>query len=84
MFQAVEVVSGLLSRGEFNGLEGLVTPEVITEVKKSLSSFNMAQRQQLAVDQNDIYFSFPYEIGVIFPDENGRCLAFSLKFLIFF
>ncbi|XP_075215606.1 m-AAA protease-interacting protein 1, mitochondrial-like [Lycorma delicatula] len=68
--KAVVVVSEFLSRGEINNLEGLVSPEVIMEVKKSLSTFTMAQRQQLAVKEDDIYFSFPYEIGVIFPDDN--------------
>lgn len=70
-------MSGYLSQGDMNSLEGLVTPEVISEIKKSLSQFNMAQRQQLAIIEDDIYFSFPYEIGVIFPNEDGKFVKFD-------
>lgn len=68
--KAVEVVSGLISKGEINSLHGLVSSDVIAQIKRNLSTFSLKQRQELAISANDIYFSFPYEVGVMFPNED--------------
>ncbi|KAJ4434541.1 hypothetical protein ANN_23103 [Periplaneta americana] len=68
--QAVEYVSGCLSRGDFAALENMVTQDALQEVKRNLSTFSMLQRQELALLKDDIYFSFPYQIGVMFSDDD--------------
>lgn len=68
--KAVEVVSGLISRGEISDLQGLVSSDVITQIRSNLSTFSLKQRQELAIRATDIYFSFPYEVGVMFPNED--------------
>lgn len=30
----------------------------------------MAQRNQLAVDKDDVYFCFPYQIGIMFDESS--------------
>lgn len=77
IFQAVEVVSGLISRGEINSLEGLVSSDIITQIKRNLSIFSLKQRQELAICASDIYFSFPYEVGVMFPNEDSKYLLYA-------
>ncbi|XP_039275989.1 uncharacterized protein LOC111057237 [Nilaparvata lugens] len=75
--QAVVVVSKSLAQGDLNSVENLVSPEALSEVKQNINSFSMKQRQLLAVNEDDIYFHFPYEVGVIFPEES------ELKFQLF-
>ncbi|RZF44172.1 hypothetical protein LSTR_LSTR003812 [Laodelphax striatellus] len=68
--QALIVVSRCLAQGDLNSMEKLVSAEALSEIKENLNSFSMKQRQLLAVNEDDIYFQFPYEVGVIFPEEN--------------
>lgn len=51
-----------------DGLKGLVTQDALYEIKGSTAKMSMAQRNQLAVDKDDIYFCFPYQIGIIFDE----------------
>ncbi|XP_049962471.1 uncharacterized protein LOC126482399 isoform X1 [Schistocerca serialis cubense] len=68
--QAVETVSAYLPKGDFENLEGLVHEDTIKELKKNITSFSLKHRQELAVNKEDIYFSFPYQIGVMFSDDD--------------
>ncbi|CAG2054690.1 unnamed protein product [Timema podura] len=70
--QAVEVVSGYLSNGNYEALQGLVTNETLQEVKSNIAEFSMQQRLELALSKEDIYFSFPYQIGVMFNDNDQQ------------
>lgn len=72
MFQAAELVSGLISKGELDSLSGLVTTDVIQQVRESLETFTLKQRQQFSIRSEDIYFCFPYEVGVMFPNEESK------------
>jgi hypothetical protein len=45
-----------------------VDPSVIHEIRNSLSSFSVFQQDLLRVAAEDIYFAFPYQVGVIIPD----------------
>nr|CAD7265688.1 unnamed protein product [Timema shepardi] len=69
---AVEVVSGYLSNGNYEALQGLVTDETLQEVKSNIAEFSMQQRLELALSKEDIYFSFPYQIGVMFNDNDQQ------------
>ncbi|PSN58097.1 hypothetical protein C0J52_06493 [Blattella germanica] len=68
--QAVELVSGCLSKGELGALDNLMTSDALVEVKKNMSTFSLHQRQELAISKEDIYFSFPYQIGVMFSEDD--------------
>nr|CAD7587247.1 unnamed protein product [Timema genevievae] len=70
--RAVEVVSGYLSNGNYEALQGLVTNETLQEVKSNIAEFSMQQRLELALSKEDIYFSFPYQIGVMFNDNDQQ------------
>lgn len=70
--QAVSFISTKLCMGDFEDLEDLVCPVALAEIKKNLENFNVAQRQLLAVEPDDIFFSFPFEIGIIIPDEQSQ------------
>ncbi|CAG0896681.1 unnamed protein product [Darwinula stevensoni] len=66
---ALVCVSQLISRGEFEGLKDLLSPECISEVSKNLSNYSLQDRHMLAVAEDDIYFAFPYQIGMIIEDD---------------
>lgn len=68
----METVSGLISKGDLDNLSGLVTPEVIAHIRDGLETFTLKQRQEFAIKADDIYFAFPYEVGVMFPDESSK------------
>ncbi|CAG9830150.1 unnamed protein product [Diabrotica balteata] len=70
--KAVEVVSQKLSEGDIKSLEGLVTNDIISSLQKAISMMSMSQREQIATSVDDIYFSFPYQVGVIFNEEEGK------------
>nr|UQI50363.1 juvenile hormone esterase binding protein [Callinectes toxotes] len=67
--QALVYVSQELSKGNFESLEGLVTSPSLEEIKQNFAHFSLKQRLDLAVEKEDIFFSFPYQIGMIFTNE---------------
>jgi len=66
--EAVTHVSAKLSNGEFEDLEGLVERDTLNELKQNISHFSVAQQELLRVSKEDVFFSFPYQVGVIIPD----------------
>jgi len=73
--QAVVHITNCLAAGDFNSLDGLVTVEAITELRKSLDNYSVQQRESLKIDLQDIYFGFIYQIGIMFddsPDEQQK------------
>lgn len=68
--QALQVVSASLAGGEFKNLEGLVDRQTLNELKSSLEKMSVAQRYELMILKEDIYFSFPYQVGVMFDEED--------------
>nr|XP_045590196.1 uncharacterized protein LOC123752176 isoform X1 [Procambarus clarkii] len=67
--QALVYVSQELSKGNFEALNELITKPTIEEMKKNFARFSMKQRLDLAIVAEDIFFSFPYQIGIIFTNE---------------
>ncbi|XP_058816861.1 m-AAA protease-interacting protein 1, mitochondrial [Topomyia yanbarensis] len=70
--QALQVVSAALSGGELKNLEGLVDRRTLQDLKESMGKMSVAQRYDLMVDKKDIYFSFPYQVGVMFDEEDEQ------------
>ncbi|KAJ8958648.1 hypothetical protein NQ318_016373 [Aromia moschata] len=70
--KAVEVVSRKIAEGDLKSLEGLVTNDIIPTLQKTLSLMTLSQREQIAINVDDIYFSFPYQVGIIFNDEDDK------------
>ena len=68
----MEYVSGCISRGDFAALENVVTQDALQELKRNISIFTLQQRQELALSKEDIYFCFPYEIGIMFVNDDSK------------
>lgn len=68
--QALQVVSASLAGGEIKSLHGLVDRTALNDLKYSIEKMSVAQRYDLMVLKEDIYFSFPYQVGVMFDEED--------------
>lgn len=68
---ALELISTTISSGtEIDNLKGLVTDDALEEIKRSVSAMNMKQRYEIECKKSDIYFSFPYQVGIMFDESN--------------
>ncbi|XP_044265888.1 m-AAA protease-interacting protein 1, mitochondrial-like [Tribolium madens] len=70
--KAVEVVSKKIAEGDVKALEGLVTEDILPTLQRAVTLMSLSQREQIAVEIDDIYFSFPYQIGVMFNEDNDQ------------
>uniref|UniRef100_A0A1Q3FFT0 Putative juvenile hormone esterase-binding protein n=1 Tax=Culex tarsalis TaxID=7177 RepID=A0A1Q3FFT0_CULTA len=68
--QALQVVSASLAGGELKNLDGLVERQTLNNLKTAIGKMSVAQRYDLLVAKDDIYFSFPYQVGVMFDEED--------------
>lgn len=58
----LQVVSKKLAEGDIKSLEGLITKDIFPSLQKSLALMSLSQREQIAINAEDIYFSFPYQV----------------------
>ncbi|CAB1438976.1 unnamed protein product [Pleuronectes platessa] len=72
--QALVHVSDMMSSGRYHQLRGIVSDEMVEHIEKSCRSLTEAQRQQLAVNEEDIIFLIPEDVSVVF-DKYGRKLC---------
>lgn len=68
--RALQVVSTKLSSQDFDGLqkENLVTRDIIPLLKQSTSKLTQSQRTKLKIVEPDLFFTFPYEVGMMVHD----------------
>ncbi|ROT81626.1 juvenile hormone esterase binding protein [Penaeus vannamei] len=76
--QALVHVSQELAKGNFSALEGLIISSSMEEVKRNFAKLSLKQRLDLGVVAEDIFFSFPYQIGVIFTSWGFGCWFFMV------
>lgn len=60
--QAVQAISQKLASGDWDGLKDFITEDIVPELKENLGKMNFAQRSQVAIDKDDIYLTFPYQV----------------------
>lgn len=51
-------------------IDELVSQDVITALKNTIVNLSVAQRNEFNIRKEDIYFAFPYQIGIIFDDDS--------------
>lgn len=49
-----------------------MSKEAINELKPTIQKLSVAQRKQLEINETDIYFAFPYQVGIIFDEEQEK------------
>ncbi|XP_074662938.1 m-AAA protease-interacting protein 1, mitochondrial-like [Tubulanus polymorphus] len=70
--QAVNFVSNCLSEGQLDDLKDLIDQQALEEAQHYLSLMSAAQKQQVAVNKDDMFLRYIHEIGMIFDDETGQ------------
>ncbi|CAN9514394.1 unnamed protein product [Ophioblennius macclurei] len=78
--QALVHVSDKLSRGRYHELHGVVSREVIEYLEDKCKSLSATQRQQLAVQMDDIIFVLPEEVSVIFDNYGKKFCSIVMRF----
>lgn len=80
--QALDVVSHRLAANDFKSLDGMVVPEALETLKTNIQRMSVAQRNEIAVNQEEVYFSFPYEVGVFDgeDDENQQFVEITMVY----
>ncbi|CAF0817089.1 unnamed protein product [Rotaria sordida] len=79
--QALTVVSHLIGNNQFDDLSGLVTQQVIDEVKKNYENLTSEQKQKIPIEESEIVFSYPYLIGMIMDEQiNSRLVEITMIF----
>ncbi|CAL4163412.1 unnamed protein product, partial [Meganyctiphanes norvegica] len=82
--QALVAISQDLSQGNFEGLESFVTPDALGDLKRNFTALTVKQRMDLAVASEDIFFSFPYQIGVMFKNEGSQAEQILVEIVMCF
>jgi len=67
-YAAVQV-SQCLSSGDLQPLQEMCTQSCLSEVTQNLSLFSMKERTELDLNEEDIFYSFLYQIGIMMDDE---------------
>ncbi|XP_063834127.1 uncharacterized protein LOC135083322 [Ostrinia nubilalis] len=75
---AVQVVSDALTNSDFKSLEGLVDKDAIASLKNAVSKLSVSQRQLLSIQKEDIFYAFPYQVGVIFDESDKRWVEITM------
>lgn len=75
------MVSNKIAEGDFKTLDGLVANDVVPTIQKSISVMSLSQREQLAINVEDIYFSFPYQVQVTFEIKLSLILKKKILFI---
>jgi len=70
--QAVVHVSSLISRGQFSGLDNLVSREAVQEIEKNYQQLDLKQREMILVNPTDLFIRYIYEIGIIYDDSTNK------------
>jgi len=76
--QAIELVSGYLASGEFSSLEDLVSSSCIAGLKTNLNHVTEEERKYLAVNSQDIFFSFITKVEENQEEQSLVLVTFSL------
>lgn len=63
--QAVGVVSNCIAKGDFSTLQGLVTNDVLEQVKSIVSNLSDKEIKDMAFNDEDIYLFLPVQLDVI-------------------
>lgn len=58
------MISHKLAAGDLDNLRGLVNANELERVKEILEQMTMAQRSELAIVKDDVYFAFPYDVVI--------------------
>ncbi|XP_077990936.1 m-AAA protease-interacting protein 1, mitochondrial-like [Glandiceps talaboti] len=78
--KALVLVSNEISNGNIDELEGLLTEEAMNEVKERYKKLSVQERQSIALKDEDILYSFPYQLGVNYDTTGSPWIYILMRF----
>lgn len=58
--------------------------EIVPIITKSISYMTLRQRIHLAVNKDDVFFSFPYQVGIILDDDYKTTKRSTVEIMMVF
>lgn len=79
------MISHKLSVGDFEDLKEFVDPNEVERVQAIVEKMTVAQRSELAIVKDDIYFAFPYDVVITekVDSESQRKRVFAEILMVF-
>ncbi|XP_008210384.1 uncharacterized protein LOC100116759 [Nasonia vitripennis] len=81
--QALSVVSSALAREDYDSIQDLVDKETLAKTRQKISTLTAEQKQLIEIHKDDIYLTFPYQVGIMFDNDDKANQRFVEIMVIF-
>ncbi|KAM4731462.1 m-AAA protease-interacting protein 1, mitochondrial isoform 2-T2 [Anableps anableps] len=78
--QAFSHVSRLLSRCQFEALDGLVAKDLIGKLEEKCASLPASCRSALSAEPEDIMYTTPGDVGIFYDDSGRKFVSILMRF----
>lgn len=78
--QAFSHVSRLLSRCQFEALEGLVAKDLIGKLEEKCNLLPLNYKEALSADPDEIMYTTPGDVGIYYDDNGRRFVSILMRF----
>ncbi|KAG7501945.1 hypothetical protein JOB18_010317 [Solea senegalensis] len=78
--QAFSHVSRILSRCQFEALEGLVAKDLIGKLEEKCHLLPLSYKKALSADHDDIMYTTPGDVGIYYDDNGRKFVSILMRF----
>ncbi|XP_041662220.1 m-AAA protease-interacting protein 1, mitochondrial [Cheilinus undulatus] len=78
--QAFSHVSGLLSKCQFEGLEGLVAKDLIGKLEEKCNLLPTSYKKALSADPEEIMYTTAADVGIYYDDNGRKFVSILMRF----
>ncbi|XP_008402561.1 m-AAA protease-interacting protein 1, mitochondrial isoform X2 [Poecilia reticulata] len=73
-------VSRLLSRCQFEALEGLVAKDLIGKLEQKCGSLPSSHQRALCAEPEDVMYTMPGDVGIFYDDDGRKFVSILMRF----
>ncbi|XP_074550214.1 m-AAA protease-interacting protein 1, mitochondrial [Halichoeres trimaculatus] len=78
--QAFSHVSGLLSKCQFESLEGLVAKDLIGKLEEKCNLLPSSYKKALSAEPDEIMYTTPADVGIYYDDDGRKFVSILMRF----
>ncbi|XP_036397039.1 m-AAA protease-interacting protein 1, mitochondrial isoform X2 [Megalops cyprinoides] len=78
--QAFSHVSQLLSRSQFEALDGLVAKDLIGKLEEKCNNLPPGHREALSAEPDEIMYTTPGDVGIYYDDSGRKFVSILMRF----
>ncbi|CAJ1078674.1 m-AAA protease-interacting protein 1%2C mitochondrial [Xyrichtys novacula] len=78
--QAFSHVSSLLSKCQFEGLEGLVAKDLIEKLEDKCKVLPLSHQRALSAEPEEIMYTTPADVGIYYDDDGRKFVSILMRF----